>query len=884
MMPPAAPSETAARPGRAWRLPLFPLLMLPLAAAVAAAPDIRAMLAGGGDESADRGYSAVVNRIFAPMNWLEVNERDPGQPGRHVVDLSAEAVSHAQVIDFYVRSPLLRDIAADNEGLWTISGRNVRGLDPAARVLPQPFAAGGWTGDILYSSGSSSVFLYGERDGGRGLRIEIRPLRSGMPPAAFPNISVADDAPDVAVDQQFQLVDERALPLAVVRLIGRRVVVFPNANAQSRLTVDTPAGATTARYDRESGRRAFELAPGGLITVARNDQPLARYRLGSAASALSSYRPFVGRSVDPAIGALGRHIEAAFLASGTTGAEPARLALDRNLHQHMQIELERFVATQFGGRREPIRAAALAMNTMTGEVLSLASYTGAAGGTGAGDRPDEERNNNLAALLVGSVAKVPVSAAILSQHPDLIGLRIDSRGAPFRLALGIDMEGAQVDGPAGPIDFRAFLRRSSNLYATWLMLMALSPDPLRPGSCPSEAYWLGGAERRRAPDFLLEREPRPCGPRFAMPVSGPLSSKLIGASGRGHWIGALDAMFDLPGVESPPTRYDTSLWPNPAPSAEEEDAWNRAFRQVSPDNESFGLGAVRQFHNDYINLILGGVHSRWTTVKVAEVFSRVVTGRRIEASFLRRPQGSGAPGLGRLDSNARAAILDGLRQVVEEQQGTAFSHLAQTSGTLEAPLGLARQLASARGEEIRIFAKTGTPTVPRTETVRAWVALRGLEARRLIILVGGELRVAGAGANEGDLAALRRHGDAEAAASAEGLSLPQLAAGLESLRREVRGTEIRGSNNHLMLPTTRVLPQIPGRRTNGGVLALVIGRYCRGAPATAPPQRAVTLIINFQIRGDSNPAGQFARRLLQRESPILRRLFETPIRCRRLNA
>ena len=876
---PKAPMIQRARGGL-----IFLALLGLITIAVVVAPDIRATLSRSDDDRPDYGYAAIINRIFAPMNWLQVNEPDPELPSTHIVDLTPEAASHPEVIDFYVRSPLLHDISANDERLWRISGRNVIGLDPAARLLPQPFAEGRWSGNIVYGAGSVSVTLYGGRDGQYGRRIEIRPLRVGDLPSSLTPISIADPAPDFAVDQQFLLTDEAGSPLAIIRLIGRHLVVFPIQGAGASLLVDTPAGPRQARYDEESGRRAYEVAQGGSIVVLRDNRAIANFHLGSLSTALSTYRPFAGRTVDPALGSFARDIESSVLASGLVGTDPIRTTLNRDLHQGMQVELERFVAAEFGGARtQPLRAAAMAMDTVTGEVLALASFTKQAAGSVEPTPARSELNNNFATLPIGSVAKVPVSAAILSQFPGLRGLEILGTG-DFDHALGIDMDGMQDDGPTGPINFPAFLTRSSNRYATMLMLLALSEDPWQTGSCSSEEYWIGDtsgrgrSSRRFAPLFVLDRSPQPCGDRFAMPVGGALSSKLRSAPGRPNWVSLLGQMFDLPGVENPPPRYDTSLWPQPGAPSE---AWERAFRSISPEEESFGLGTIRQFHNDYVNLILGGVHSRWTTIKVAEIYSRVVTGQQIEATLLRRQARGHAPVLAPLDLDARLSILAGLSGVVEDRHGTAHPYLAEGASNLAAPLEVLRSMAALRpSEEIRIYAKTGTPTIARTRIVPTWLALRNLEAQRLLLLIDGELKVAGSRGNEGDLAALRRLPQAAAEARRQGLTLPQLAQGLRDLRIEVGRTEIRGPNNHLALPTTQVLQQPANApRNNGGVIAIVMGRYCHGAPLGAVPERAITLVINFQVRGSVNPAGAYARRLLQRNSPLVRRLFAQPTRC-----
>jgi hypothetical protein len=848
--------------------------------AILCAPMLRSDSANARSPKAARGYVAIVNQVLGPMNWLLLRESDPDAPTAEAsVELSPEALSHPEVVDFYVRSPLIQDIAARDGQRWDIRGRNVLGLDPAARAAPDPFPHPRWTGDLLYADTVLAANLYDDR----GHQVEIVPAH-GQVGTFISSVSIEDDKPQQTFQQQFRLIDESQNAIADLRLIGRNLVIYPQSGASGRLTVDTPNGKRTASFGPDARDRAIVMVEGGTLQISRDGRVLRTYRLGSMSAALSAYRPFAGRYADPSMNGLADTIQSSFQYSGQSGSTDRRITLDRDLHQNMQTRLASFVGGLPRHQNRSIRAAATVMDTMTGEVLSLASFPLDSDEPGG---REAERNNNFNTLPIGSVAKVPVSAAILTQFPGLRFLQINNPG-PFETMLGIDMEGKQDDlAPTGWLNFTQYIAHSSNSYATMLVMMGLSQDPFAEGPCPAgTGYRLGNAagegvaDRQFAPQFVLPRvtgvrEAR-CGDRFQMPVGGALSARLrqprpgVAREPERIWVGLLGELFDLPGVENPPGRYALDLWPG---VAEQSEAAKRAFPIISPEQESFELGKIQHFHNDYVNLILGGVHSRWTTIKVAEIYSRVVTGQAIKATMLHRPDAASASELSLLNPFARESLMAGMRSVVLD--GTARSYLAPSLSGLRAAAG-------QNHEEIRVFAKTGTPTVARTREVPGWVVLSRLEAKRQIVLRDGVLAVAAGAPGESDYEALRKTPGAEAEARRMGLSLRRLASDLYAMRIELssRRREIGGLYGHINLPIVQTLPDPPGSKSNnGGAIAIVLGRYCPGDPETAAPRKGLTLVINIQAKLVVNPASQFAGLLLQSDSPLVRRLFAEPLGC-----
>jgi hypothetical protein len=565
-------------------------------------------------------------------------------------------------------------------------------------------------------------------------------------------------------------------------------------------------------------------------------------------------------------------MEAGLIAARLPDHATIPLALDPNLHRSMQADLEELMhAHPELSATVPVRAAALAMDTTTGEVLSLASYPEER----AAKDPARLSNQNFVALPIGSAAKPIISAAILSQYPDLDRLVITTSPV-FSQVLGIDLEDEHGDHAGNSaVDFTQFLKLSSNKYAVALMLLALARDPFAMGRCPSEPYSFTGRPpgiRRYAPEFTILRQPPPCGSSFG-PFNGRLSSILERSSSSPHWLGVLQDAYDIPGVEEDPAdRVEVKPWRAGSMGAMRPDA----LRMIAPERESFRLGSVRRLYNDYLNLILGGVHSRWTTFKVAEAYSRLVMGRRISASLVHQEMPSRPQLLTGLRPRARASVLAGMEEVVRQPNGTAYAALGSGIAGLER--------AGRRGERIRIFAKTGTPTLQQSVRVPARVALDNLASQGLLSLdARGMLSIARKAKGETDVEALSRLEPLRREAVRERVSPRDITVEFFNLRRELAASprNLRGADGRLRLPTTRAITsRRGGDPIDGGVFAMVIGRYCAAETRPDYPIAALTLVVNVQARGAVNPALLLTAQWLKPGSDLLLRLYEKRASCR----
>jgi hypothetical protein len=145
------------------------------------------------------------------------------------------------------------------------------------------------------------------------------------------------------------------------------------------------------------------------------------------------------------------------------------------------------------------------------------------------------------------------------------------------------------------------------------------------------------------------------------------------------------------------------------------------FSAVSSQATNLALNTVEELRTDWVNLLLGGENSRWSNFQLAEATARLVTGRAVRGTFVDsvgfpgRPGGDVAPrdpvellADATLHPGVRRRVLHGM-ELVAAPGGTA-GRLDPAIARLEARL---RDVDPAAPWELRVFAKTGTPTVEK---------------------------------------------------------------------------------------------------------------------------------------------------------------------------
>lgn len=788
------------------------------------------------------GYTRLINQLIARRGWLRLDASGES-PRIAFSDLAPAEAS--ELIAFARDSYLGADMGRADPAIWEVddTGR-VLGVRPEAHRLAGPFSGeDAWRGDILYRDGRRTAFELVAADGGT---VVLDPARMGEGPL---RLSLDGSAGSGGAAQRVVLaVGDR--PAVLIMLVGDRVMVQAN---------HVPGVAVAV------GARALEpsptapaidvLRPLETLTVAHGERT-RRYLLRLRETAVSRFVAGRGRVRTPGLAALA---EGAERAMRDPGSGALVLTLDAGIQAAAEAALtgesERL---RRGGAAFP--AAAVVMDASNGELLALASYPYAPEhlepSSRTSLRPDPllALNHNFRLMPVGSVAKAPLAWAILADAaerggPDLSTLTISPAGLrpspdhpgrmerSFRNLLGVDLGMDITDHvTTDPIDFTAFLARSSNKYAAALMLMAMTPDGAHDESpdCVGETcYGLGG--RRYAGPPAARVFAGSGGPEGVEPALGQDLSLT--------WPRRLGRMFDMR-LEGDRSRealaWDAGLWGGRLDP--------RRAADVSPEYENFGFSDITDIGADYVMTILGGSRGRWTTIKMAEAFARIATRRPVHAQLTLQ---AGPSEEGRLPGGRPwEALIAGLRAVTDPSAGGTGAALR---GYLPEPAG--------EGIEVRIFAKTGTPNLDRfVSRTRANAALDRYARRRCALIYRRLVGLTVADDVPVEREALTRAVERQGAACHDGrpglvveeiLRLNRRASGGRIEGLSVQGSQVTGVPIHAV--------EVP---TTGHAVALVVALYEAGAPDDAPI-RALSVVVNIQERRtDQAPAVGAAGRIL----------------------
>lgn len=822
------------------------VLTLSMIASVLFAPGLLA-LAGrinGGGVIAATGYEQLVNELVADRGWLQVVY---GTDGTAKIELTRTRVSRDPRLVRFVNSSYLRQDLGDT-GLWELSadGRRVERISRFAHLSRAPFVEGRvWTGDLLFRDGirdSVALTRGGEAfeltaQGGRSIGCDIELFRNSPPPPPQHDYTIC----------------HRGVRIVTVVLIGDRVLLRSMARPD-QMGVQVNGRPVELNGPASVSWRVVD--PGAAVSF-RTGGRSETFNLQQTAAAVSRWTP-TGRINHVALVGFGDAVSAAL------AGEPSQArttTLDRDFQTVSQAALDTVAATLASSRGGVFRAAVTMMDASNGEVLAMASYPSDMESLPTTLRRTRrgqalvDRNHNLDLMPIGSVAKAPISMAIIEadrRHVDqgIASLRIEPAAAPFRELMGMDLgETFPADHSAGggPIGYREFLEQSSNKYALALLMLAFGEDPGRSyaGAMPSELYELSGVARRDAPHLtILRRATRTeYGYAPSMEAAPPLP-----------WAATMATLFD---VESEQRRcaYELDVWRG---WKESTPACDSPFAAASPEREALGLNVIRVLSQDYLMTILGGSRSSWTTIKVAEMFSRIVTGRAVSARLTRvRPDETPATGLA-ARAEVRNLVLEGLRRVPVSGTGVRIG--------LPAALGY--------GEDVRFFAKTGTPDVETSHAVPASQALQALIAARCgLTWDAGSRRLVFAGVRREDLNAWLAQSmptRCRRVIESSPASVGAIIAEMDRISRSsVRGVEDlpRGltidARGEVTAAPMRLLASPQGRLTpTGHVFALVVARYAPGSAEGAPPVRALTIVVNVQRRQGNTPAISVASLIL----------------------
>lgn len=823
------------------------------------------------------GYTRVVNEIYAANGWIEFAEEI--ELDGEVIRLSDAGAALEPVRAYAERSFLLRDLA--DPAAWTMGGDQRPALAPTRRNYRLPFARiQAWRGDILFAdSVDASLTLVGP-----GGAFAFSPRLTPAGDTDSPPGQILIGGTGHTADGPHPAYDLRATaggsPIARVFMLGDALVVLGWPSARVQVIVD----GERINDDLSAGYGVLD--PGAALVIRGRSFPPVQYVAMSGDREISRHQMLADRRRHPTTRGLALSLEAAMTQRAADGDqdlinEDLRLTLDSGIHDAAQTELStRMEGLRMGALptgRATFRAGLTVLDITSGDLVALASYPAEESHLDAatlrmpGDRLDRV-NQNFRTMAPGSAAKPLFAAAIVGTPGmgNLLSLEIqaDPEG---RDLLGVGLTRPLNDtyggGGDGWITFDEFLVHSSNRYAAALLLLASAPDPFTfDGPETPESWRIGGQSISRLPRTLFPIIEDQQGLSFGA-ASPPLSASL-------PWMGRMARLFDLPETEAvrehadarrpgavgelrglSSRTYDTAFWSDLSGSA--PDADYGGFATITPQHEQLRFNLISEFRGEYVSTILGSGSSRWTNIKLAEAYARLVTGARVRAGLL-----AGARGADPLDFGAgRSEVLAALARVPD----------APANAALRPVLASLRAEAQADGEELRVFAKTGTPPLPAARSPAA-TAVTALIRARVVRLDGdNRLRVArqngtGSGAV---IQALRRDRLARQTAEEGELSLEAIANYIDRLNRmrlpdRMNRLEFRGGRLDAIAPNLQ--------DQTGSVLAIVVARY---APGSDRPLRGFSLVVNIEGRADGQRAAVEAAAAVL-NSPALRARLARP--------
>jgi len=448
-----------------------------------------------------------------------------------------------------------------------------------------------------------------------------------------------------------------------------------------------------------------------------------------------------------------------------------RQDLQKQLNKAFHKQCNRISNNVKSGR--PFPAGITVMDGKSGNILAMSTYPWPEDlpeDIEARQRRNWLRNQNLVRHPIGSISKPFFYAAIMETYPPLLKLQIAGYGANPRhkqllqctLGAGYEIHNIlpPVKNKVRRFDLQTALARSSNKYTVELATLALAADKARnlsgnkiqdwipkaakkykwPGK--RSGIWIRGQNLRYAPD-LTAYMPN-CnsftpfeGIKFhesleqLTGVSTYLGEDVLQQSGNSN----LDEILRT-------RQYDMRLW-TPLISLltqglDNKNRWKvrSDFKGVSPERVNLAFNQITGIR-DYITLLLGGGTGVWTNIQVAEAMSRLVTGRKVNATLVSDIEEgvTGTPGnhqpfaLLDLKAEVREQVLRGIEQVVKSGGGTA-RRLKGSLNTLE---------KRYPNDRVFLFSKTGSATLELYVPRASGKALEILVTKSFIVVKNNEL-------------------------------------------------------------------------------------------------------------------------------------------------
>jgi cell division protein FtsI/penicillin-binding protein 2 len=576
-----------------------------------------------------------------------------------------------------------------------------------------------WRGEIAYASVDSDDSSIPLVDRDRGIRLQVERGNYGdvIDAGQTTEVGITDLSDTLIKGRLFRLSCEgtelaqiyrvgdelvlRSLPDSncVVRVNGRKIGSM-QACENLRIPSDQCAFSVIRLYDQVRIERVGDGGrPVALANLQRERQPRERLVMRRGASDQKIYEA-------PEFAIVSERL-ANDLRAPLRGCNPLKTDVDLDcddavtlsIHQAIQEETVNAVTEAKPIADVPLRRAAVVMNAMTGEIAAMA---------GTSDRLGECAHPALCPFPFGSVGKPIFATAMLASEPGskLAGLEVALRGGEISDVLGLRLSSPTKNrnnsSKDGFVDLGRFVAHSDNYYIAALAL--LSSASRNGATCPlpdGELFRIDGQpQTSRRQSFF---ESAGCRPNAA----GAPRREF-----RPAWAEQLKTMFaldpftldDVPldrctdaNFYGTPIR-DASMWR--ALLVDRQQPRGCLFTASGQERQYLMINRQRDFRRDTISLLLGGGEGRMTTVKLAEAYARLATGRLIGASLLRlAPADSDYMPFSATQDAARRAVRAGMARTVSE--GTAKgTSMPDAVSKIEAGL--------APNYRLGVFAKTGT--------------------------------------------------------------------------------------------------------------------------------------------------------------------------------
>ena len=724
-----------------------PALLVMLALVILIGPVVR----GPGRDALylPAGYTRIVNELMRSAHPLIQAELDDDlNPRKYVPVASGDKKLDEQFTAFLTNSFLGTDMKTPDEAVWdtdSIQDTAHRQSGPTDNITP-------WTGDILFRTlddlGSPLAMTPdGQVDRKAASRLELRDDRFPLPlalglgnalaPACDRTVYLAgkrpptgdgcresDPAakvsfipgPDADADGNAPGGEGAAVGFDLILIGDQPVLHLFGADARGIPELRVNGAPIKLPYGGEDAEHYVPLAGLGAGAGLSRDITLdiqgRHFRIVANVPTVSRFRGGGGRYYWP-----GLENFAAPIADAMDGDASVPTSLVEEVQRASQRVLNDKVKELRGPSR--FRAAAVLMDGLSGEIAALPSYPVLPAETDREDTPADpiaHKNSDFVNLPVGSTAKVPFAVAITQRYPELLGLRLNDPSTKFDCLMGWRFPNKatqQTDG-AGNIDFRRFIAVSNNHYAFALMMLGLAepqsgggPFPIASASvagCPGEQAWLGPVQPFRRPPFRLWDQGQPNGPH------DPARPQPAG----GAWSGNLLSLFCIvdsgQAQETDAKGCQPSLWPG------QPQLQDRA--ELRLETIYLGMNRVHNLKTDYLMSVLGGSRSRWSIIRLAQSYARIVTDRTINARLTPLPQPEPAP-LG-IDPRVRGEVMAGMRDVFRKSSGGGWAGIGGSwTGTAGGSDGAKLSFQGQKlGDDIPVgdsvfqfYAKTGTPKV-----------------------------------------------------------------------------------------------------------------------------------------------------------------------------